>query len=192
MKKTISLVAILVAVLLFSGCSALTNLGFRSYDDNFMESLKGHTKSATLYRDFTTVAEAKATHFSGSLMKQYVEYTQGVKFDKIKEKKYISAVSESKNYDIYYISFYTPDDDINNLESPNSFWNVYVSKNGEILKPVSIKGVNDDSISSQWRYLVKKNRWAREYVIKFKKTDGNKEYLIISSFLGSLTLKFDK
>ncbi len=189
MKK---IVYILSIIFILTGCSSLKNVGFRSYNNSFTKDLNRHTKSVTLYRDFTTVAIAQATHFNKSLMEKYIKYTQ--KIDVQKSKKYKKLLKEFDKYDIYWLAFYTPDDDINNLSSKNSFWNVYLSKGSNIINAAHIKEVGINGMTKQWLYFVKANRWARQYIIKFKKQDNiksKKSCLVLSSFLGTIEIKFN-
>ncbi len=187
MKKTVS---VLVLLIFLSGCSQLKNLGFKNYANNFTMNLKNNTAGMVLYRDFTTIAIAKATHFNKQLMEQYIKYTQNV--NPAESKKYKDMIKEFDKYDIYWLAFYTPDDDINNLASTNSFWNVYLSKGSTTLNAAYIKEIGINDMTKQWLYLLKFNRWARQYVIKFKKTNlKGKPTLILSSFLGTIEIKFN-
>lgn len=190
MKKIVSFGILL---LFLTGCSMLHNLGFRSYNNNFTENLKGHTRSFTLYRDFATIAMTKATHFNKNLMEQYIEYTQNITLSKNKDKKYTQALNDFDGYDIFWVAFYTDDDDINNLANKDSFWNIYLVRDGKTMAPASIKEVDLNSFKKQWLYLVKSHGWSREYIIKFKKPKKTigRENLVISSYLGTINFNFD-
>ncbi len=190
MKKLISLLVIFVFL---AGCSQLRSLGFRSYNNGFVNNLKQHTTGVTLYRDFTTIAIAKATHFNKNLMKQYIEYVQKRSLDKSRDKKYIETVNECDKYDVYWVAFYTADDDINNLSDKDSFWNIYLLENSHTLNPVSITEVELSNFKRQWMYLTNSNRWSRQYVVEFKKTPEKVSHrsLVVSSFLGTMRFKFD-
>jgi hypothetical protein len=174
-----------------SGCAHLKELGFRSYQNNFTNDLNRHTKSVTLYRDFTTIAIAQATHFNKRLMEEYITYTQ--RMDAVKAKKYHKLLSEFDQYDIYWLALYTPDDDINNLSSKDSFWNIYLSRNSATCSAVSIKEVGVNDMTKQWLYFVKANKWARQYIIKFKKDSkpSKNSRLVLSSFLGTIEILFN-
>ncbi len=190
-KYSIYFTTILLMVVVFiSSCAQLKSVGFKSYQNEFTRDLDRNTKKVTLYRDFTTVAIAQATHFNKKLMEKYIKYTQRV--DAKKVVKYQKLLSDFDKYDIYWLAFYTPDDDINNLSSRNSFWNVYLSKNGTTLNATLIKEIGVNDMTKQWLYFVKANSWARQYVIKFKKSGphSTKSTLVLSSFLGTIAIKF--
>ncbi len=188
------IVSFLLLALIVTSCSKLKQLGFRSYENPFTLNLKAHTVSKTLYRDFSTIAIAKATHFNKELMKEYIEYTQGIKINKTGDRRYLETLKDCDKYDVFWLAFYTDDDDINNLSSMDSFWNVYIVRNGKILEPVSIKEVGLNDFKKQWLYLVKFHRWARQYVIKFKKPEKPEEKvtLVIASYLGEMDMTFRK
>lgn len=190
MKKFIGLFVVFVFL---TGCSQLRNLGFKSYDNGFVNNLKKHTAEVTLYRDFTTIAIAKVTHFDKNLMKQYIEYVQKIDLDKNRDKRYVKMINEFDEYDIYWVAFYTEDDDINNLSDKDSFWNVYLLENSRTLSPVSVKEVELNNFKKQWMYLTNSNRWSRQYVVKFKKAPNKilHRSLVVSSFLGTMNFKFD-
>ncbi len=191
MKKVISLIIVLLFV---SSCSQLKQLGFRSYQNTFTRNLEAHTVSKTLYRDFTTIAIAKATHFNKQLMRQYIEYTQGINVNKTNDKRYLQTLKDCDKYDVFWLAFYTDDDDINNLSSADSFWNIYLIRDGKVIEPASIKEVGLNDFKKQWLYLIKFNRWARQYVIKFKKADlkDGRVTLVIASYLGEIDMTFGK
>ncbi len=184
------IVSFSILILFLTSCSMLHSLGFRNYENSFTENLKSHTKSFTLYRDFTTIASAKATHFNKKLMRQYIEYTRNINI--AKNKKHEKELNEFNKYDIFWVAFYTDDDDINNLSDKDSFWNVYLVRDGKIVTPADIKEVDLNSFKKQWLYLVKSARWSREYIVKFKKAKNEKveENLVISSYLGTIELRF--
>ncbi len=192
-KKMKKVFGVAVLMMFLASCSMLHSLGFRSYKNSFTENLAKHTKKTVLYRDFTTIAIVKVTHFNKNLMEQYIEYTQNAGSVEKKYKKYSKVLKEYDKYDIFWVAFYTDDDDINNLADKNSFWNIYLVRNSHTFMPVSIKEVDLSSFKKQWLYLIKAHRWAREYIIKFKKSDvpAKQESLVIASYLGTMDFKFD-
>jgi len=180
-----------VLVLGLVSCSSikqsLYRLGFKSYKNLYTEDLSKNTKSYILYRDFTTVAQVKVTHFNKSLFKEYI---RGILKGDPKEKKYKPFLAQFGKNDIYYVAFYTPDMGINNLESKDSFWNVYLSGCGKIVRPDSIEFVDKNDWRASWLYSVGGDRWYKEYIVKFDKINCVKKNLVISSFLGTISLQF--
>ncbi len=193
-KPLFRVVVALVAVAFVASCAQLKRVGFRSYQNSFTRSLKAHTRSKTLYRDFTTIAIAKATHFDKRLMRSYIEYTQGIDVSKTTDKRYIDTLKQCDRYEVFWLAFYTDDDDINNLASKDSFWNVYLESDGRVIEPASIREVGINDFRKQWLYLIKFNRWAREYVILFKKDSALRTplRLVITSYLGEIDMQFRK
>ena len=191
MKRFITLFLVIVVFAFLSSCSqirqSLYRLGFRSYKTIYTEDLKAHTKSYTLYRDFSTVAKVKVTHFNRKL---FYEYIRGIVNDDPESKKYKRYLDEFKGYDIYYVAMYTPDMTINNLEEKNSFWNVYLSACGRILRPEKIEFVDKSDWRAAWLFNVGGSRWYREYIVKFDKDNCTDKIFTISSFLGSIPLRF--
>ena len=183
--------AFLVLLVGLSSCSSLKEslyrLGFRSYKNVYMSDLKNNTKSYTLYRDFSTVAKVKVTHFNKELFKEYIK---GILKGNPNTDKYKPYLEEFKKSDIYYVAFYTPDLTLNNLELPRSFWNVYVSGCGKIIRPSSIKFIDKDDWRSGWLYSVGGDRWFREYIVEFPKNSCANSTFVISSFLGTIALHF--
>ncbi len=179
------------ALAFLSSCSSvkesLYRLGFRSYENVYTKDLKAHTKSYTLYRDFTTVAKVKVTHFNRQL---FYEFIKGIINDNPDSNKYKMYLDEFNKYDIYYIAMYTPDMTINNLEEKNSFWNVYLSACGKILRPESVDFIDKSDWRAGWLFNVGGSRWYREYIVKFPKDNCANKVLVISSFLGSIPLRF--
>jgi hypothetical protein len=145
-----------------------------------------HTKSYTLYRDFSTIAKITVTRFDKRLFKEYVSSISSPRVGDI----YKNEIKAFDKYDIYYIAFYTPDMSLNNLEDKNTFWNVYLASCGSIITPESLRFVDKNEWKASWLYSVGKNRWWREYVVKFEKTRCKHPVLVVSSFLGSISLKF--
>lgn len=191
MRKLSIFSLVIVSFVFLSSCSqikqSLYRLGFRNYKTIYTEDLKAHTKSYTLYRDFSTAAKVKVTHFDQKLFKDYI---RGIIRDNPNNKRYRPFLDEFKRYDIYYLAFYTPDMQINNLDSKNSFWNVYLSACGKIIRPDSIKFVEKSDWRASWLYSVGGDRWFREYVIKFDKDNCREKTFTISSFLGTISLQF--
>ncbi|WP_041323914.1 hypothetical protein [Hippea maritima] len=185
MRRFIFLFLALVFVL--SSCSMLEKVGFTTYKTEYTQLLKRRTKSYTLYRDFSTIAKIKVTHFNKKLFSYYINTTS----HSIKDKRFESYLDEFDSYDIYYVAFYTPDFDINNLSDKNSFWNTYLSACGEILRPVSIDSIDTNDWRSNWLISVDMERWAREYVVKFKRVNCRRKILAFSSFLGTAMLDFE-
>ena len=189
MKK---LLILIIGILFLYGCTSvnrsLERLGFTHYQDKYTQDLKKHTKSYTLYRDFSTIAKVTATRFDKKLMDEYIDVMSHLK-GKTPE-RYNEIYKELKNYDVYYVAFYTPDMDLNNLEDKNSFWIVYLSACGKILKPVSIDYVEKSDWRATWLYSIGDDRWYREYVIKFEKSDCKNPILVFSSYLGVVSMKF--
>lgn len=166
---------------------SLYRLGFRSYKNLYTEDLSKNTKSYTLYRDFSTVAKVKVTHFNKTLFKEYI---RGILNDDPNEEKYKPFLDQFNRNDIYYVAFYTPDMTINNLESKDSFWNIYLSNCGKIVRPKSIKFIDKDDWRSSWLYSVGGDRWYKEYIVKFPKSKCKEGNFVISSFLGTISLRF--
>ncbi len=191
MKKMISVVVLL---LLLSGCSQIRNLGFKSYRNTFTNNIKKNTTSMTLYKDFTTIATVKATHFNKKLMEQYIKYTQGINVANDKNKKYKKILNEFNHYDIYWVAFYTDNDDINNLANKDSFWSIYLSCNGKTYFPKDISSMRITLFTSQWLYIIHATNWFRQYSLKFKKgvCKQGTIHLVITSYLGNINLTFGK
>jgi len=76
MRKLSIFSLVIVSFVFLSSCSqikqSLYRLGFRNYKTIYTEDLKAHTKSYTLYRDFSTAAKVKVTHFDQKLFKDYI------------------------------------------------------------------------------------------------------------------------
>ncbi len=191
MKRISFTILTLVVIIGITSCSTIKNslyrLGFKSYKTKYTEELKANTKSYTLYRDFSTAAKVKVTRFNKEL---FVDYIRGIINDNPNSKKYTPYIDEFKEYDIYYVAFYTPDLTINNLEENNSFWTVYISACGKILRPVSIKYIDKNDWRASWLYNVGGDRWYREYIVKFDKHSCKENTFVISSFLGTISLQF--
>ncbi len=198
-EKTVNKVKVLLypvfLVLVFGlvSCTAvkqsLYRLGFRSYKSLYTEDLAKNTKSYILYRDFSTVAQIKVTHFNKTLFEEYIK---GIIKGDPRAQKYKPFLKQFNKYDIYYVAFYTPDMTINNLESNNSFWNVYLSSCGKIFRPESIKLIDKGDWRAGWLYSVGGDRWYREYIVKFNRDDGcQSKTFVVSSFLGTISLQFD-
>ncbi len=181
----------LVLVFGLVSCSSikqsLYRLGFRSYKNLYTEDLSKNTKSYTLYRDFSTVAKVKVTHFNKTLFKEYI---RGILKSDPSEEKYKPFLDQFNRNDIYYVAFYTPDMTINNLESKDSFWNIYLSGCGKIVRPESIKFVDKNDWRASWLYSVGGDRWYKEYIVKFPKVTCEYKTFVISSFLGTISLNF--
>ena len=181
----------MVLLIGLSSCSSvkesLYRLGFRSYKNVYMNDLKENTKNYTLYRDFSTVAKVKVTHFNKKLFEEYIK---GILKGNPNTVKYKPFFEQFKKNDIYYVAFYTPDLTLNNLELERSFWSVYLSGCGRIIRPKSIKFIDKDDWRSGWLYSVDGNRWFREYIVEFPKGSCAHNTFVISSFLGTIALRF--
>ncbi|WP_022670922.1 hypothetical protein [Hippea alviniae] len=189
MKK---IVVLLMGFLFLYGCTSvnrsLERLGFTHYQDRYMQDLEKHTRSYTLYRDFSTIAKIAATRFDKKLMSEYIDVMSHLKGKS--PSRYSDIYRELENYDVYYVAFYTPDMDLNNLEDKNSFWLVYLSACGNILKPVSIDYIEKSDWRASWLYSIGNDRWYREYIVKFNKNNCKNPILVVSSYLGTISLKF--
>ena len=187
-KKLFRVAVLLSALFLFFGCAKIKNVGVKSYNNNFTNELNENTKSVKLYRDFTTIAIAKATHFNKQLMRKYVNYTQ--KIDTNEQNK---LLKDSESYNLYWVALYTSNYDINNLSYKKSFWNVYLSCRGNVYNPISIKKVHTGYLRTQWLYIIKGNNWFKQYEIRFRKEDCKNEpsHLVIASSLGVIDFSFE-
>ncbi|WP_025270628.1 hypothetical protein [Hippea sp. KM1] len=174
-------------VVVLSSCSLLKGIGFRSYENDYTKLLKKKTRDFVLYRDFSTIARLKVTHFDKTLFTYYIK---AISYNPSDE-RFLPYLNEFNQYDIYYVAFYTPDLDINNLADKDSFWNVYLSACGDVLRPVSISSIDSNDWRSNWLTSVNMERWAKEYVIKFKRVSCNRKVLAFSSFLGTASVIFE-
>ncbi len=189
-KKLFTGAVLLLVMFLCFGCSKFRDVGVRSYDNNFTNELNENTKNVKLYRDFTTVAIAKATHFNKELMGKYISYTQ--KANHIDGNKQNKLLKDAENYNLYWVALYTSNHNINNLSYKKSFWNVYLSCNRSTYKPISIKKIHMGYLKTQWLYMIKSSNWFSQYEIKFKKEDckNKPSHLVIASSLGIIDFGF--
>ncbi len=188
---------LLVAFFLLTtfGCAYMQDVGVRSYSSEFTRMLSSHTQSFKLYRDFETVAICKATYFDKKLAMSFIDsYSKQAHLpDAEKEKLKEEWKNRTKNFDEFWIAFYTGDEDINNLSSLHPFWNVHAIYGKAVEKPLEIKEIERGRMRNQWMYLIDANRWSRNYIIRFRKIPHTgKVNLIIASMLGTINMEFDK
>lgn len=199
MKK----IAFLIFVLFFLSCSGkelkkeLTEFGALPKGENksYLSTLDKYTKSYKLYDQFETKALVSATIFSDDFIKAYT--TEREKYSKPEDFKIFQDKEKFlvDNYFRFFVSFYTPKEDLIDIEKPNSGWNIYLeTSDGKKIIPHSIKKADEsrDILNHYFPYL---DYWSKPYYINFKKTDIDfvKEKSLTLNFisvLGKISLTF--
>ncbi len=194
MKK---LFLILPVIFILSCSSAkLAELGAIPKKDKtpYLSVLNKFTASKKHYEEFQTKALVTATFFSddffSSYSKEREQYSKPEDFNMFLDKEKFLI----DNYLRFFISFYSPKEDLADLDKP-AVWNIYLeTSGGKKIYPHSVKKAEEpkDILSHYFPYL---DYWSKPYFINFKKSelDINSEQSFTLNFvsvLGKLSLSF--
>lgn len=183
---------ILAFVFFLSSCAQLSNVGFRSYKNNFESRLDQQTREEKLYRDFETVAIAKVTYFDRNLADNYYNYLQTHNAISDKNKPiYEQFKSQAQKRLVFWVNLYSSDYESSNISDKNSFWSVYLNCNHTKLYPSKIEHILPDNPLNAWLYLKSKTYWSQNYIVYFdNKCNVNNPDFNMSSIIGNLNFKF--
>lgn len=195
MKK---LVIFLIFLIIYS-CSTqeLKELGALPKKENieYLKVLNNYTKTYKLYDEFATKAIVSATMFSEEFLKYY--FKERERYSKEEDFKIFTDRETflNKNYFRFFVSFYTPKEELSDIDKSNSVWNIYIeSSDGKKISPFSIKKAeeNYDILNHYFPYL---DPWAKSFYINFKKEDldfskENTLTLKFVSILGTISLDY--
>lgn len=195
MRKVIFFIVFLS--MLSCSTKELKELGALPKKENpeYEKTLAKYTKTYRLYDQFETKAIVSATIFNEDFIKSYVKererYSKTEEFQAFLDRENFLL----KNYLRFFVSFYTPNEELIDLDKTNSVWKVFLeTSDGKRIYPFSIKKAEEhrDVLTHYFPYL---DYWAKPYYINFKKDeiDFSKEKKLILNFisvLGKISLEF--
>ncbi|MCX7990420.1 MAG: hypothetical protein N2999_00080 [Proteobacteria bacterium] len=190
---------LIILFLILSACSAreLKELGAlpKTEKTEYTETLKKYTRTFKLYDQFETKALVTATIFTPSFIRAY--FTERERYSKTEDFRMFLDRENFlvNNYLRFFVSFYTPNEGLIDLEKSDTSWNIYLeTSDGKRILPFSVKKAEEqrDILTYYFPYL---DYWARPYYINFKKEhiDPSKDKVLTLNFvsvLGKITLDF--
>jgi len=176
-RACVSLIHVLVfaGLLFLPACQSVNPLpGFglakRTPEENrIRELMKWHSGKVEIYKDFRTVFTARAIFISDEIRKSVVDWEAKSRLMSPDEKakfKENTFKGEKNAYQVL-LGFYTPENDLNDLEKENSSWIAYlVGQDGKVAK-ASCFEVDVEESKTYMRFLEWDLSWSRLYMLCF-------------------------
>ncbi len=168
---------------------------------SYMNSLKIWTREGRIYQAFNTVLIVKVTFRSPSFQNLFADtYIDlfGLKGDDAKRFK-TDLMQSSKDYIEFLMAAYTPNDDFNDFQKPNSIWHMYLlNDKGVRIDPVDIRKQKKSArmmalfpYITVWNqvYFVRFPRYVNKSPVFYKGCSWIK--LVITGLLGKTELRWD-
>ena len=198
MKSLILILATWIAIPIFSGCASKPIQGLNVVaplsDSEFAAMVAKNTRKANEYKGFYQSFQADVTILTNELMAAALK--QKGAFLQWDEKQYQAerekSVQEAAAYSKFFLRFFTPEKDYDDLAKANTIWKIYLEYNGNRFEG-KVKKLSDKLIELQTIYP-HMDRFSTPYLITFNvpmsTVEMGQSKLVLSSSLGSAEFIF--
>lgn len=141
--------ALALAVFMTAGCASdYAHSKFILLESPLDAEVARQTRTAKLYRQLDTLMIADVIYNGKTLRNVWAE--QKAKSARLNEKQAQELLAEqmARNAERaqFYVAFYTPDEEWNDLDKPEPHWTVLLETDGGAVNPVSIEKVKRDAL----------------------------------------------
>lgn len=183
---------LVIAVLLIVACS--TNSKKSDEDDRYFEHVEKQTVSSKAYQGFTNVLQMQATLVTRGLAEMQVERKaeqfQWSSAERVAQKEK-EAQKTTKSTEVF-LSFFTPDNDLDDLSLPKSLWRIYLDVGG-VRYEGRVQKVSG-TVTEIQNLFPGHNRWSTPYQISFivptDIVESQKAKLVVTGPMATEELQF--
>lgn len=167
------------------------------HTSEYLEIYHKTTKNLKIYSEFETKAIISVTPFTPSFLEAYLQerklFLKEADFLQLEERE---RQIQEKNFK-FFVSFYTPNPDFNDLDKSNSVWQIYIEKSHTKILPLAIRK-STEPYPILNHFFPNLDPWSYPYLIIFPKFKDNmpllekgEEYrLVFKSVLGEAVFTF--
>lgn len=169
------------------------------HTSEYLEVYKKHNKTMKIYSEFETKAIISVTPFTIDFLNAYLKERKLF----LKENDFFTLEDRerqiiSKNFK-FFVSFYTPNPDFNDLEKPGSIWQVFIEKSdGTKILPLAIRK-STETYPVLNHFYPALDPWSYPYIVIFPRynkddvqylKEGEEFKLVFKSVLGTSVFIF--
>ncbi len=193
-------VALLALITVTVGCSTSGGGGETMSKFGMSESpvdaaVRNNTRTFKLYNKFRTILILDTILNDYELRKTWAREKTKSQKASLKEKSLLMAQErEAANKEVEFIlALYTPEDEWNDLDDPETEWVVTLNPASDRVRPVAIEKIKPETLKIRDHLPFHKN-FRTFYRVSFKKSSGLKRpyTLVVSSVLGSAEFNWDR
>jgi hypothetical protein len=167
--------AILYSLLFFTGCQSINPLPIFGVGNATPEEarirklMKWHSGRVEVYREFRTVFTARAVYLSDEIRGIAVNWEARSKLMNPEERADLEKrfLNNDESLIRVLVGFYTPDEELNDLDHDNSVWIPYLKMKDGTIRQAACFGVGSEEASIYMRFLKWDLAWSKLYMLCF-------------------------
>lgn len=167
--------ALPILFVLNTGCQSLNPLpGFGVGDATLEEVkirklMKWHSARVSVYREFRTVFTARAVYLSDEIQRLAADWEIKSTLMNPEERKAFEErfLGEDSKMIKILVGFYTPEEELNDLNEDNSSWIPYLKNPDGTVRKASCMSVNEENKRTYMRFLKWDLSWSKLYLLCF-------------------------
>jgi hypothetical protein len=160
---------------ILAGCQAINplpryGLGNQPAEESQIYKLmKWHSGRVEVYKDFRTVFTARAVYISGEIHRVAVDWEARSRLMSPEEREglFKSTLKGGENSLHILLGFYTPQDDLNDLDQSESAWIPYLKNPDGTITRATCYGIGGEEGKIYMRFLEWDLSWSRLYLLCF-------------------------
>jgi len=139
----------LTAIVLSSCATGGAGSNYYLFSDPLDKEVAAWNRSAKLYHKFDTRLIIDAIYNSKQLRDAWIKKASRVSMLSTDEIKRLTDQQnkESERYAQFFVALYTPDEERNNLDDPESKWSVFLQSDTGPVRPESITKIDSESLA---------------------------------------------
>lgn len=142
-------ISLLLAAIVMSGCATdMTGSKYQIFSDPLDKEVAASNRSGKLYHQFDTRLIVDAIYNGKRLRNAWVKRVSETSRLTEEEIKRLSEEQNSDNerYAQFFVAFYTPDEQWDDLADPDSKWSVFLQQDTGPVRPESITKIDSESL----------------------------------------------
>jgi hypothetical protein len=174
-------VLLVILAMALAGCRAvnpLSGFGFvksTPEENRIRKLMKWHSGRVEVYKDFQTIFTARAVYISDEIRQAAVDWEARSRLMNPDEKDDLYGNTFRGDPDVVQIllGFYTPDEDLNDLDETESVWIPYLKNPDGTVTRATCFGVGSEEGRIYMRFLEWDLSWSRLYLLCFPKASSS-------------------
>lgn len=192
MQRLVNIILASLAITTFLGCTSVSRSGSK---DDYYSTVKEFTDRSEFYEGFMNVFQMQATVLNSKVLNgQVAKKAESFAWNDSQRLEEQNKIDNSlRNETLVFLSFYSPENKINNLDSASSIWRVFLDVNNKrYIGSVStyVGFANEAQLFYPYHSV-----FAKAYLVKFPVPMLNiQDYplkLTVTGTIGSDSLKFN-
>jgi len=196
-------IPLVLLIFLEAGCASSPSKNDQNFGDNpipsgeYQASFDKWTNSEKAYRGGAQALQVTATLQSRDVIEQHV-FIDAKRYhwssDQYREARQ-KELYKNESATSFFLVLYTEKDENNNIDKPDSVWNIFLDVAGKRIAPSSIKRIyeNKTILFDKYPYI---NVWSKNYTVEFpiptSETTSATAVLTVAGALGAVHLDFPK